>query len=544
MALRTVSTPTMSLDRITKRFGDLVALNQVSLDLEPGQIHALLGSNGSGKSTLVKIMSGVYAPDAGAIEFSSARLGGMGSPAEAAARGVRVVHQEAPLIDTLSVTEAVAIFRGFGAAQLGPIAWGRLRRQVQRLLDRMDVPVSAAQQCSTVQPADRAGLALAIVVGDLFDDNAAPGARADPGGGGLPVKLLIVDEVTAAIPESETQRHLDRLRSVADMGVAIVMVTHRLGELEIADDITVLRAGSVVYREAGAPRRPNSELVAEMVGQPLVVEPGDTPPTRSGAGPDRLTSLWNAAPVQRTLSSAQDRSSGPVIRVENLRGAELHGLAFRAEAGEIVGFAGLRGSGVEELPRLLSGDDPWLAGQVEIGGKILTKGGRPRAMLDAGLAAIPADRLRAGGVASLSVNENVILPSLGEYWHKPSLRQRVVNSVIQAFDVRPPKAENLFGGLSGGNQQKVLLGKWLLLHPSVLVLDDPTYGVDPGARETIFDAVADAARRGVCVLFFSTEPEQLVRICNRVLVLRSGELVTEIPRSELTLETVIEWSYQ
>ena len=221
----------------------------------------------------------------------------------------------------------------------------------------------------------------------------------------------------------------------------------------------------------------------------------------------------------------------------------MHDCSFSALPGEIVGFAGLRGSGVEELPRLLSGDDRWHAGQIELGGTVLSKGGRPRAMIEAGLAAIPADRLRAGGVASLSVNENVILPALGDYWHKPSLRTQVVDSVIKAVNVRPAKPQNLFSTLSGGNQQKVLLGKWLLLHPSVLVLDDPTYGVDPGARETIFEAVEDAARRGVCVLFFSTEPEQLVRICHRVLVLRDGEIVTELSGPELALESVIERSY-
>jgi len=527
------ATPTLSLDRVTKRFGDLVALDEVSFDLIPGQIHALIGANGSGKSTLVKIMSGVYTPDSGAIYFGSDRLAGMGSPVEAAERGVRVVHQESPLIDTLSVTEAVAIFRGFNAAPLGPIAWRRLRRQVQQLLDRMNVPINAAQQCDTVQPADRAGLALAIVVGDLFEQSSAASK----------VKLLIVDEVTAAIHESETGRHLDRLRAVADMGVAVVMVTHRLGELRIADDITVLRAGRVVYREAGGSRRTNSELVSEMVGPTTGIGP-TTLADGTPVVPERLTRLWNAMPNAANRAPLTDRSAGPSIRVQRLRGELLRDCSFSASPGEIVGFSGLRSSGVEELPRLLSGDERWSAGHVELGNTKLSRGGRPKVMIEAGLAAIPADRLRAGGVASLSVNENVILPALGMYWHKPSQRANVVDSVIKAFDVRPPKPTNLFGTLSGGNQQKVLLGKWLLLSPSVLVLDDPTYGVDPGARETIFEAVEDAAHRGVCVLFFSTEPEQLVRLCNRVLVLRDGEIVTELTGPDLTLESVIEWSYQ
>jgi ribose transport system ATP-binding protein len=527
--------PTLTLDRVSKQFGNFVALDGVSLELVPGQIHALLGANGSGKSTLVKVVSGVYSPDAGAVLFESRRVGGVGSPAEAAARGIRVVHQEAPLIDTMSVMEAVAIFRGFGAANLGPVPWRRLRRQVQQLLDRMNLPIDAGQQCDTVRPADRAGLALAIVVGDLFDESHA---------GAEQVKLLIVDEVTASIPEAEAAPHLERLRAVADMGVAVLMVTHRLGELNIADDITVLRAGKVVYREAGGARRSNGELVAEMIGPVTnlnLAASATASKTQVGA---QLKRLWDSAPNHRKAAQRTENQSGRAIRVEMLTGSQLNHCSFSAAPGEIVGFAGLRGSGVEELPRLLSGDESWRSGRVEIGGTTVDKGGSPRAMIRAGLAAIPADRLRAGGVASLSINENIILPAQGDYWHKPSRRSQVVESVIAAFDVRPPKPRNLFGTLSGGNQQKVLLGKWLLLRPSVLVLDDPTYGVDPAAREAIFEAVEDAARRGVCVLFLSTEPEQLMRICDRVLVLRDGEIVTELSGPDLVLESVVEWSSQ
>lgn len=551
-----VTRPVLALNGITKLFGDFTALDQVSFPLMPGQIHALLGANGSGKSTLVKVISGVYHPDGGSMEFDGVRLAGMSSPAEAAQRGVRVVHQEAPLIDTLSVAEAVAMFRGFGTPQLGPISWRRLRRRVQDLLDRMNVPISASQQCSTVGPADRAGLALAIVVGDLFEGTApSPGTAAG-------VRLLIVDEVTAAIHESETGRHLDRLRAVADMGVAVVMVTHRLGELRVANDVTVLRSGRVVYREGDTGRRSNAELVAEMVGPAdatTTAAPGSLPAASllsasaltplGGTDTGTLAELWRVAPAQHRHAE-QDSGEQPPARgdaaivVNHLSGGVLRNCSLSAAAGEIVGFAGLRGSGVEELPRLLSGDDSWQSGHVEIGGTDIHRGGRPRDMIRAGLTAIPSDRLRAGGVGSLSVRENLILPSMANYWHRRALWNRVTDAVIKAFDVRPPRADRLFGSLSGGNQQKVLLGKWLLLRPSVLVLDDPTYGVDPGARETIFEAMTDAAARSVCVLFFSTEPEQLVRVCNRVLVLSGGAITTQLSGKDLTLETVIEWSYQ
>lgn len=530
--------PMMALDRVTVKFGDLTALDEVSVDMMPGQIHALLGANGSGKSTLVKVMSGVYVPGSGIVKFDSAQLTSMGSPAEAASKGVRVVHQEAPLIDTLSVTEAVAIFRGYGPAALGPIPWRRLRQRVQHLLDRMDVPIRADQVCSTVQPADRAGLALAIVVGDMFEqnDDAPP-----------PVKLLIVDEVTAAIQEADTARHLERLRTVADRGVAVVMVTHRLGELRVADDVTVLRAGRVVYRESGAERRPNADLVAMMVGPTGSAAQYGSGASRTESGTSdqgRVSQLWSIAPRRaKPTALMPGAAQGPAVSASGLRGMEIFDTQFSAVAGEIVGFVGLRGSGVEELPRLLSGDQPWVAGRVEVGGRAI-RGGRPRDVIEAGLVAVPSDRLRAGGVASLSVTENVALPALGAYWHRRRFLNQVVDRVITAFDVRPAAPERLFGGLSGGNQQKVLLGKWLLMRPTVFVLDDPTYGVDPAAREAIFEAIEESAVRGVCVLFFSTEPEQLVRICHRILVLREGRIVTELSGPHLNLETVIEWSYQ
>lgn len=533
--------PVMALTGITKSFGDVAALDDVSLDLIPGEVHALLGANGSGKSTLVKVMTGVYQPDAGALAVDGVRLSGLASPAEAGQRGVRVVHQESPLIDTLSVTEAVAIFRGFGTGSLGRIGWRRLRRQVQDLLDRMDVPVSAAQLCGSIGPADRAGLALAIVVGELFGDHPEQGAR---------LRLLLVDEVTAAIHESETGRHLDRLRALADSGVAVVMVTHRLAELRIADRLTVLRGGQVVRESSGGSHPSAAVLVAEMVGPSAVSETSGHGHGRGGGDGDEhdvLTELWQVAPRpdRRTPSPAQDGADpAPAISAVGLTGLQLQDASFTAVPGEVLGFAGLRGSGVEELPRLLSGDQAWVSGDVTVCGQRIARGGQPRTMIEAGLTAIPADRLRAGGVASLSVRENIALPSLREYWHRRALWDRVTDSVVRAFDVRPAGGHRLFGALSGGNQQKVLLGKWLLLRPGVLVLDDPTYGVDPAAREIIFQAVADAARRGVCVLFLSTEPEQLVRLCDRILILKDGAIMTELSGADIVLETVLERSYQ
>lgn len=534
MTTTPIEAPVLSLQDVGKHFGELQALRDVNLDLRPGQVHALLGANGSGKSTLVKVLSGVYQPDEGKIAIPGLSRTGFATPSAAGEWGVRVVHQEAPLLDTVDVAEAVALFRGYSTRALGAINWKRLRRNVQELLDRMDVPLRATDPCGLVAPADRAGLALAIVVGDLFDDSVAA----------APVRLLIVDEVTAAIHESETGRHLKRLRAVADTGVAVVMVTHRLGELVVADDVTVLRGGRVVHREAGTERLSNRELVREMVGVEPHRVPGRSAPAESSeaAGAEALARLWQHSRSDVHADSEASKTAAPVVTVSGLRGGEIQDCSFDAVPGEIVGFAGLRGSGVTDLPRLLSGDLPSTRGEVVIDGTRLAGGGDPRAAIRTGLVALPSDRLRAGGVGNLNIQDNVMLPALRRYWRRNALRDKVVGAVIEAFDVRPPEPDRLFASLSGGNQQKVLLGKWLLLSPSVLVLADPTYGVDPAAREVIFHAVRDAADRGVCVLFFSTEPEQLIRLCARVLVLRDGKVVRQLKGPEMTLENVVEWS--
>ena len=528
-----LSRPALSLEQVTKKFGDTTAMDRVSLDLLPGQVHALLGANGSGKSTSVKIMSGVYQPDDGELVLSDGRLVGLASPADAARRGIRVVHQEAPLIDSLSVVEAVALHRGFGAPAMGRVPWRRLRSRVQNLVDQWDLDIRATQMCSTLGPADRAGLALAIVMSDEWTDAPTDSDAAKP------IQLLIVDEVTASIPEGETVAHLERLRAVADSGVAVVMVTHRLAELEIADDITVLRAGRVVYHQGEGGRRSTQELVAEMVGSEIHRVGGSDAVT----GNHPVQALWAAAPVARRRREATPNHA-TIISVTDVSGPDLRGCSFTAKPGEVVGFAGLRQSGVETLPRILAGGARRTSGSITIGATSISAAATPAELIEAGVAGIPADRLRDGGVASLSVDENIVLPALSAYWHKKGLRRALVESVIEAFDVRPRRPAALFGSLSGGNQQKVLLGKWLAMRPRVLVLDDPTYGVDPGARETIFDAIVDAAANDICVLFFSTEPEQLVRVCDRVVILRDGQNAAELVGGDLNLENLVTWSYQ
>jgi ribose transport system ATP-binding protein len=543
------------VDALTKRFGVVTALDRVSLEFKAGEVHALLGANGSGKSTLVKILSGAQPPTSGDIVVRGRRRSSIETPVVASELGIRVVYQEAPLIDNLSVLESVAVFQGFQAKGLGRIPWRKLRRETNELLERAGVSVDITKLCSQISAADRASVSLAVALGRRSAGGGDTGGGDTGGGdtGGGDAGLLIIDEATASIPDNESDVYLQRIRKVADDGLAVLIVTHRLGELTIADDITMLRGGSVVFREAGGPRPSTEELIDLLVGEDLSQlaaesrgadgQPGETgrelPPVTTAARP--VAALWGyppgdapARPIDQTVEA---------IRFDGVRAGRLSGFDLVGRPGEVIGFVGPVSEGLRDLPRLLSGQLKLGAGSVTVAGKKLRPALTPTRLIDAGVAVVPSDRLHDGGVPSLSVEANVTLPALERYWHHPAHSRDTIGRVIRALDVRPPTASALFGSLSGGNQQKVLLGKWLTMHPAVLVVDDPTYGVDPGARKTIFAAIRDAAALGVCVLFLSTEPELMLQACTRIAVIRGGAVSENLADSDLTPTSLAEWSY-
>jgi ribose transport system ATP-binding protein len=528
----------VGVDSLTKRFGAVTALDRVSLEFKAGEVHAVLGANGSGKSTLVKILSGAQQPTSGDIVVRGRRRSAIETPVVAAELGIRVVYQEAPLIDTLSVLESVAVFRGYRAKGLGRVPWRKLRRETNELLERAGVRVDVGKLCSHISAADRAAVSLAVVLGQQPADGANAG-------------LLIIDEATASIPDSESDLYLQRIRKVADDGMAVLIVTHRLAELKIADDITMLRGGSVVFREAGGPRPSTEELIDLLTGEDLshlrqASDGGEGSagpalvPVRS-TGPRPVAALWGYPPGAVTARPFDETAEA--IRFDSVAAGNLAGFDFVGHPGEVVGFVGGVSEGIRDLPHLLAGQRSLRAGSVTVAGKKLRRKMTPAQLIDAGVAVVPSDRLHDGGVTELSVEANITLPDLVRYWHRPARSRETVERVIRAFDVRPPQANVLFGSLSGGNQQKVLLGKWLTMRPAVLVVDDPTYGVDPGARQTIFAAIRDAAALGVCVLFLSTEPELMLQVCTRIAVIRAGAVSENLLDSDLTPTSIAKWSY-
>lgn len=511
---------TITVEHLSKSFPGTRALDDVGLRILAGEVHALAGANGSGKSTLVKVLTGVYQPDGGWIELGDQRFSSISSPSAAARLGVRVVHQEAPLIDTLSVAECVALFRGYPVGTGGRVLWKSLHREVTALFATLEVSIDPAALAGTLNPAERALVSLAIAL----DGIEAGGSR-----------VLVLDEATASLPESDATAFLRRIRALAQTGLAVLLVTHRISEIpEIADTVTVLANGKVVHHGRAA-EVDEDFIIAKMVGG----VPGSG---HVGAEATRtsLTSLWAAS--ERT-GNARIRGPRPVIDVVNLRAKGILDISFRAQPGEIIGFTGLSNSGVAELPYVLAGAQDRTGGAITLNARPYPAKMTPRLAMATGLALVPADRLRQGGVRNLSIRDNVVLPDAAHYWRHTERERAVLGAAIDEFDIQPQNPAALFERLSGGNQQKVVLSKWLLVQPSVLVLDDPTSGVDPRSRRLVFDAVRSAADEGITVILLSSEHEQLVAMCSRVYVLRAGTVAAQLTGSELTREALARWSF-
>ncbi|MBS1861672.1 MAG: sugar ABC transporter ATP-binding protein [Actinobacteria bacterium] len=512
----------LSARNISKAFGGLQALDRVSLEVGAGELVALLGANGSGKSTFAKCIAGVYQPDGGSIE-----LGGLPAvdrfltPTDAARAGIRVMHQDNPLVNSLSVKENFGLSTGFpGRGGAAPIRWRKLTRRVEQALERYGVEVSPEALPASLSPSQRAMVALAMTLAD-----------ADQG-----VELLILDEVTAHIPEGDAAEFLAGVARLRQVGIPILMVTHRFKEvLAFADRTTVLSGGAVVY--AG----PAAELTLTDMVSLMAAAPPEAPvpdvavPAAPAAelkvdggsgGIAEIRSVW------RRDGLGEDRERA-ALEIEDLEGAQLRRAGLQVRAGEIVGLTGTADSGVHELPEILAGAQRRRGGTIRVSGRELEPDAGPVDAMGLGIAHTPSDRHKEGGVMSLSVRENITLPEARRFWGRKRDERKVVARLIEALNVSPPDPDVLMGNLSGGNQQKVVIAKWLLTRPRVLILDDPTVGVDPGAREQIFRFVGEAAQDGLAVVLLSSEPEQLVRHCTRVVAISGGQVARELNREEL-----------
>ena len=509
---------------ISVTFPGVKALDHADFTFENGRIHAVLGANGSGKSTLVKVLTGIYHADKDTspqISIHGKTVDDIRTPSDAHAMGIRVVHQESPLIFSFSVAECIALFKGYPRNGIA-VDWKSVNAYAKRLLDLYMIPVSADTLTDDLSAADRNMIAMAMAMGDEEELKET--------------KILILDEADASIPEAETGEFLAHVRHIADMGIPVLMVTHRMKEvIDYCDDVTILSGGKVVYSGQKA------DIDEDFIVSKMIRQKDDTVTSEAPEAQHSIAELWTL--LKRT---PPQKSNEPILRVDALYAKGLNGVSFDVKPGEIIGIIGNPDSGVRQLPQVLGGDMPITAGVYTVDGRELPKKLSPRKCLKAGVSVLPCDRPIRGGIMSGTLCENIQMPNYMQYWNRPGLTKRMMELSFDIFDIQPRgSAATLFGKFSGGNQQKAIMAKWLSLCPKVFVLDDPTYGVDPGSRIRIFTAMRDAAAKNVALIVFSTEPEQLAGICSRVLAMKEGKIVAELRQEDGTLDrnSIAKWCY-
>ncbi|MEU4426239.1 sugar ABC transporter ATP-binding protein [Actinoplanes sp. NPDC024001] len=482
--------PVLEMTGIRKVFPGVVALDGVDFRLFPGEIHALMGENGAGKSTLIKVLTGVYEIDGGEIKLGGApvRISG---PLQAQQAGVSTVYQEVNLCTNLSVAEN--IFIGREPRRFGRIQWGVMRRRAAELLSRLDLDLDVSAPLNTYSLAIQQMVAIARAVD-------------------ISARVLILDEPTSSLDSSEVEQLFAVMRRLKADGVAILFVSHFLDQVyEVSDRLTVLRNGQLIgeYRTEDLPQ---VQLVEKMIGKELAA----------------LEDLEDKA--QRTRVQAAE--ARPVIEARGLgRAGAIAPYNLTIHAGEVVGLAGLLGSGRTELARLLFGADKADEGELSVDGRPVNLRS-PQVAMKRGIAFSSENRRTEGIIGDLSVRENIILAlQASRGWTRPIPRKRqdeIVDKYIKALQIRPADPERPVRNLSGGNQQKVLLARWLITEPKLLIIDEPTRGIDVGAKAEIQKLVAELSDGGMAVLFVSAELEEVLRLSHKIEVLRDRRLVEEL----------------
>jgi simple sugar transport system ATP-binding protein len=495
-----MSAEILTMTGIRKEFPGVLALDGVDFRLFPGEVHALMGENGAGKSTLIKVLTGVHGVDAGTITLAGTAVA-FGGPGEAQQAGVSTVYQEVNLCPNLSVAENVCL--GREPRRFGRIQWGPMRRRAEELLARLDVHVDVSAELSTCSIAVQQLVAIARALD-------------------VDARVLVLDEPTSSLDAGEVEQLLRVVRSLRDEGMAILFVSHFIDQVfAIADRMTVLRNGKLIGEHRTADITP-VELVTKMIGKELrVLE------TLEESGPTRAEVA--DAPV---LLSAEDLGRKGGVEPFTL---DIH-------AGEVVGLAGLLGSGRTELARLLFGADHADSGSVRVDGEA-TNLRTPRAGLDHRIAFLSENRKSEGLVEELTVRENIVLAlQASRGWARPLTRRRqdeIAGKYIKTLDIRPADPEALVGNLSGGNQQKVLLARWLITEPRLLILDEPTRGIDIGAKTEIQRLVTQLSADGMAVVYISAELDEVLRLSHRVVVLRDRKVVAQLANQALTADDIM-----
>jgi len=485
----------LRLRGIRKAFGGVHALAGVDFELKAGEIHALLGENGAGKTTLIKVLGGIHLPDAGSIVIDGREVS-IRNVAEADREGIRIIHQELSLSPNLSIAEN--IYLGREPQRLGLLDRRTMFEQAERLVAELGLDEIREVQTEVSK--------LSVAHQQLVEIARALSTSA---------RILVLDEPTSALSEAEIEALFVALRRLRSQGVGMIYISHRLEEIaRLTDRVTVLRDGKSIGTQ-NTTNLDHPQLIRWMVGRDIEDH------------------------FQRPSSLAGE----PALEVRGLRAAKVDGVSFEVRHGEILGIAGLVGSGRSEMARAIFGIDPVQSGRIAIDGREVEINS-PRDALDAGIVLVPEDRKLQGLVLSQSVTFNVTLPWLKDWITgcMPNERKRreIVERAIRAFDIKVADPQQAIDSLSGGNQQKVLVGRWMEHPPKVLVLDEPTRGVDVGAREEIFEIIGSLVESGMAVVLISSDLDEVLNLSNRVAAYRDGRILRMDGADQFTSESMMQ----
>jgi rhamnose transport system ATP-binding protein len=483
-------------ENVSKSYDGVHALQHVDFELRAGEIHALVGENGAGKSTLIKIITGAVTPDSGKIELDGNAITN-NSPRLAKALGIAAIYQQPALFPDLTVAENIA-FGLEGTRPWQQINWNERRQNASAFLAKTGARIDVDEEAGNLTMPEQ----------QLVEIARALGAEA---------RILILDEPTASLSEEETQNLMRLLRELRDQGVGVIYISHRLEELGvIADRVTVLRDGTVVstrqVSETG-----QQELIRLMVGREL-----------SAVFPKREVAFGEVVLELRSIGC---------------RSNDLTDINLSVRAGEIVGVAGLVGAGRSELARTVFGLDPADKGEIRLRDRVVTIDG-PTKAIESGIAYLPEDRRRHGVIMDMSISANITLASLKRLARRGSFdfeREKMIASdYTRRLGIKTPAIFNFVSTLSGGNQQKVALSRWLATNPSVLILDEPTQGIDVGAKAEIHTLMGELAAQGMAIVMISSELPEVLGMSDRVAIMRSGTIAGILSRAEATQERILE----
>jgi ribose transport system ATP-binding protein len=489
-----MTAPAVRFEHISKRFPGARALEDVSFDIAPGSCHALCGENGAGKSTLGKILAGIHAPDAGRIVLFGQPVAFSG-PEQALAAGVGMVHQELAFCENLSVAENLCL--GALPSSRGFLDQRAMRRQAESMLSAIDAHIDVRRRVGELTTGQQQMLQIATAVG-------------------IGARVIVFDEPTSSLSQHEAEKLYELIGRLRARGVTSIYVSHRMEEIfRLCDTVTILRDGAHVAT------RPTTELTQASLVQMMIGR-----------------SLAEYFP-----SHIHAQIGDELLRVDGLSSpGKFENISFTLRAGEVLGFAGLVGAGRSEMAQALFGLDGSVTGRVDVRRQALAVSG-PRAAMRAGLGLVPEDRKRQGLVLSMTALANITLPILGTLSRWSFIRRRseraLVGTYFERLRVRAASVDVVTAGLSGGNQQKLVLAKWLAAKCQILLLDEPTRGVDVGAKAEIHALIDDLASRGAGVVLISSELPELVNLCTRIIVLREGRIAGDLPRGSATQDALM-----